>query len=213
MRVVAIALFGCFALGAVAHAASGDTLYVQADKTKVYEAPWVTAPVTMQLDRGDAVVELGRDAWWVKVGILGAVGKDGWVHRSNLGPEDPNATDAAGEAPQENVVAGVFEGPRKVTPEDIGLVDFLLQVTGPPARVFKARCRIITENEEEIRRTITGDAPKGFRIQAKAVRCRVSQPGQTRANLRLKVTVGGKVKFYDLAGKYSALDVYTPWDW
>ena len=45
---------------AAANAAPGDTLYIQSDNVKVYEAPSVDAPVSMQLDQGQKLKEFRR---------------------------------------------------------------------------------------------------------------------------------------------------------
>lgn len=86
MKIVALAVLG-LALATNAYAGPGKRYHVRMDGTKVYEAPSATAPVIMQLNQGDRVMEWRRQGQWVKVSRIGAVGKDGWVRISRLRTE------------------------------------------------------------------------------------------------------------------------------
>ncbi len=86
MKIVAFAVFG-LALATNAYGGPGQRYHVRMDGTKVYQAPSTTAPVIMQLNKGDRVLEWRRQGQWVKVSRFGAVGKDGWVRISRLRTE------------------------------------------------------------------------------------------------------------------------------
>ena len=168
----------------------------------------------MRLNRGDRVIEFRRQGSWVKVSLLGAVGKDGWIEVSRLGPEPPNGGGTVEEAPEGGRVVGAIETPPKPTPEDIRTVKFLLQIKNPPARKFAVTCRIITATGKEIRRKYTGTTPETIKMNGQAVRCTVRQDKVgRRGRLRGKLIGGGASTSFDMAGKYSSYTIYTPWDW
>lgn len=68
-------------------AASGDTLYVQAERVNLREGPSTTRAVVLQLVKGQALLEFGRKDRWVEVGVEGTGGKSGWIHASLVGLE------------------------------------------------------------------------------------------------------------------------------
>lgn len=143
MKIVAFAVLG-LALATNAYAGPGKLYHVRMDGTKVYEAPSATAPVIMQLNQGDRVLEWRRQGQWVKVSRMGAVGKDGWVRISRLRAEarkiqikvsvDSRASGRFGQHPQglggialDMVPGFVFDGPSTIEITAIGQIDLLPQ--------------------------------------------------------------------------------------
>lgn len=86
MKVVIFA-FAVTALTATSYAGPGQRYEILRNDTKVYSAPRTGASVIMRLNKGDRVIEWRRQGSWVKIGRLGAVGKDGWVEHSTLQTE------------------------------------------------------------------------------------------------------------------------------
>ena len=68
-------------------AGPGQRFDVQKNFTKVYSSPSTRSSVVMRLNKGDRVVEWRRKGSWVKISLLGRVGRDGWIKLSRLRPE------------------------------------------------------------------------------------------------------------------------------
>ncbi len=139
MKIVAFAVLG-LVVATNAYAGPGKRYHVRMDGTKVYEAPSATAPVIMQLNQGDRVLEWRRQGQWVKVSRIGAVGKDGWVRISRLRAEarkikikvslDSRANGRFGQHPKglggitlDMVPGFVFDGPSTIEITAIGQID------------------------------------------------------------------------------------------
>lgn len=321
--VVLLSGLVCFGLtpASVSHAAPGQGYFIKDDGTNLHDAPNVTAPVVMQLNRGDRVIERARQGLWVRVGRLGMAGREGWVVITRLGeaapsddqieieagrnghffveaevngttlnfmvdtgasmvalrPEDadmlgfyegelqftervrtangiaraaPVTLDEIiiGELTMANVAASVLRRPmqysllgmsflrrldgyevrgdrlvlkwsadslrasRETAPARRGLPEFVIEITGPPARRFRGTCRLINSDGEEVRRTIEGIAPDTYTVKARALRCTIRQPGMTRGTLRIKLTIDGRSKTFEMAGR-SWITIYTKWNW
>jgi hypothetical protein len=101
MRLIALVPLFSLAFATAANATPGERFYIQEEGASVHEAPNAAAPVVRLLERGDRVIEFRREGSWVKVGIFGTVGKDGWVQSAHLGPEPPEEPTAAVETPHE----------------------------------------------------------------------------------------------------------------
>ncbi len=205
VRAAVLALLLSVGIATAAAAAPGDILYIQGKTASVHQDPSKSAPVLIQLNRGHKVMEIERQGAWVRIRMFHTI-KKGWVRSSLLDPRFPGETAAAPASP-------------KPTPEDIRPVEFLLEIRGRPARKFEARCRIITETGDEIRSRMSGTVPKLYKIEAKAVWCKVRHPYGSRTRLRVKLTAGDQV-FYASIKPASVLGVtywraivYSPWDW
>jgi aspartyl protease family protein len=107
---------------------------------------------------------------------------------------------------------GTLRASRETTPARRGLPEFVIEITGPPARKFRGTCRLINSDGEEVRRTIEGIAPDTYTVKARALRCTIRQPGITRGTLRIKLTINGRSKTFKMAGR-SWITIYTKWKW
>ena len=87
IRALAFSLFFGLAWTTYAYGSPGELFHIREDNTNIHEGPTATAPVVRHLNKGDRVIEFRRQGSWVKVGQLGAVGKDGWIEISRLVPE------------------------------------------------------------------------------------------------------------------------------
>ena len=72
------------------HAAPGQFHYVGTLQTEVKEEPSAEAETKFIIAIGRKLVEFDAKGDWVWVGIDKSGGKDGWVHRSQLSPTDPD---------------------------------------------------------------------------------------------------------------------------
>ena len=169
----------CFCILAdIAHATPGDRFYVQEDDTNLHESPSAAAPIAIRLKRGDRVIEFRRQGSWVRVNLLGSVGKDGWIDISRLGSKPPNGGGGAAES-----IVGVIDTPPDANAESNDLKTFELKVTGRPARQFEGRCRIITASGSVVRRNIGGVVPKAYKTKGLGVRCNTWSADPIRAVL------------------------------
>ena len=87
MRLLPIGLACAVCASTVALGAQGDALTVQGSRVNVRANPNTGAPVLLQLERGQRVIEVGRHEAWVNVEVPNFAGREGWVHRSLLAPE------------------------------------------------------------------------------------------------------------------------------
>ena len=55
----------------------------------VRKGPSTDSAVTLKLNRGHELIEFTRQGEWINVGVARTGGKDGWVHRSLVGPNFP----------------------------------------------------------------------------------------------------------------------------
>lgn len=84
---VLICVFAGLTLAMPSGAGPGQRFDVQKNFTKVHSSPSTRSPVVMRLNKGDRVVEWRRKGPWVKISLLGRVGRDGWIKLSRLRPE------------------------------------------------------------------------------------------------------------------------------
>lgn len=195
----------CYVLTDIARATPGERFYVQEDDTSVHESPSATAPITIHLMRGDRVIEFRRQGSWVKVSLLGAVGKDGWIEISRLGSQPPNSDGGAPES-----LVGAIEKPPEVSPETTNLKTFVLKVTGRPARTFEGWCRIITPNGSVVLRTIGGIVPKAYKVKGLGVKCNTWSADPIRAVLTVLDEDGSELD--KMVGQHKTVVVHSNWD-
>ena len=172
-----------------ASATPGDILFVEADGTFLHVAPEAGAPMILWLDAGHKLIEFERRGAWIRVGVFGAVGKEGWVRRDL----------AAGRGP-ESVGLGlpeVMRGPGAARPDPTPLPTppataelpavFRLALTGSTALKYAGRCRLIGADGQSRRRKIAGLVRAEIAFLATAILCRVHKQdsrGRLRATLR-----------------------------
>ena len=166
-----------------AKAATGDTLNAVVNGVKVYDAPSTAAQLIMTLDQGRKLKELRREGPWIKVIIYGELGKDGWVHSSNVAPLSAGTE----KAPEPDVSAGKpDQQPRKTAGPS-----FMLVVKGAPQR-FRGRCRLVNHDGATKEIPIGGRVPKTYAMNGKAVRCRVDRVEQRAGTLRVELYAQGR---------------------
>ena len=184
-------VFGLVLLAATAaNATPGDTLYVQMHAAKLYQTPSLDAPVIKQLGRGHKLKEFRRQGLWVKVIVYGEVGKEGWVRSSDVGLDDPSAS---GGKPTEREVKsnGPPSGPTEPATESESAPPFVLSMTGIATK-FRARCEIINQAGNKVRRTLSDTVPNAYSFDAKAVSCWVQNTGKT-GNLLVRLQKGTRI--------------------
>ena len=98
MRTILMSALFWLALTAVAYAATGDALFIQADNVTLRQGPSLEAPVSGQVNRGDRLYELGRESDWIQVGGDKVGDPLGWVHDSLVGRVWPKVELSAGKA-------------------------------------------------------------------------------------------------------------------
>jgi hypothetical protein len=100
---MALASALCLLLGGPALGAAGDVLMVTGNIVNVRSGPGTGHSVDLRVDRGQRVTEIARSGDWVRVGIEGSGGAEGWIHGSLLAPQEPAATAAVppGDKPSE----------------------------------------------------------------------------------------------------------------
>jgi hypothetical protein len=128
-----VAGFALVLVGAAALAATGDVLVVTGDGVNVRAGPSGDAPVMMQVDRDQQVVELQHEGSWVRAEIAGTNGEEGWIHSSLLAPLRPDS--AAPETPPEPETAapGAPDAPDagQPAPEEQNLPLMIEPAAGP----------------------------------------------------------------------------------
>ena len=152
-----------------ANGATGEILKVRDNGVKIYDAPTSAAQVLMTLDQGRRLKELRRQGPWIKVIIYGEIGKDGWIHSSNVGPMSAGTEKAAKpdlSADSSDKPAQKAAGPQ-----------YILVVKGSPQQ-FRANCRLITHEGATKKIRHVGRVPKAYAMEGKAARCRVDKVDQ-----------------------------------
>ena len=143
---------------AAAWATPGQILLVQDETARLRQRPDPQAQVVRDLAAGDKLIEFSRADGWVKVGVFGTLGLEGWLR--------------AGA-----VEKAVFSTPREpstpaLTPPDRPL---LLEVKGTPALEFKGRCTLIEADGGSHRLPLRGSVPRRFALEAEAASCTVEK--------------------------------------
>ena len=87
---LAALLFFVFSGAEPALTASGERHVVQQNNTKLHQSPNAASPVVMDLGAGDRLLEYRREGDWIKVAVMGAIGKEGWVSATGLESESPS---------------------------------------------------------------------------------------------------------------------------
>jgi hypothetical protein len=168
---LAICLLALLADPGALRAAPGERLVVRGSEVPLREAPQADAPVVLLLGPEHRLVEFARREDWVKVGVFETVGAFGWL-----------PADAVEAAPAPVPLPEPEPAPIVTAPS---LPVYHLQLSGRPALLFRATCRIIGGGRD---RTLKFDAtlPKSYRWEAEAVSCRVLKMdalGHLRARL------------------------------
>lgn len=182
---VIIVLFGGVAGAAAAWASPGDVHFVQAGGARLRQAPDRAAPEILRLGRGQKLLEFERRGAWVRVGVFGMVGREGWISGALIGRSDPDRPSAAPEPPPAVVAPpGTAETPRAV--------DFLLRISGTPALAFSGDCQAIGRDGVARRFGLRGHVPDRIAFTATALSCRIRKE-DFRGRLRARLWVGGRV--------------------
>ena len=170
--------FGLVLLAATAaNATPGDTLYVQNQAANLYQTPTRDAPIVKQLGRGHKLKEFRRQGMWVKVIVYGEIGMEGWVRSSDVVLDDPSASGDKSTEPEVKST-GPPSGPTEPATKSESAPPFVLSMKGI-ATSFRARCEIINQTGDRIRRTLSDTVPNAYSFDAQAVSCWVRSTGKT----------------------------------
>ncbi len=82
VRILGFAWFSCFVAMQLAFATPGDVLAVDIEQADLRTAPDPTAPVLLRATRGLRLIEFERRDGWVRVRVVGRLGKDAWIHEA-----------------------------------------------------------------------------------------------------------------------------------
>jgi len=201
----------CFAWTTPVYGTPGEQFFIQKDNTSVYEAPSLSSPIVMQLNRDDRVIEFRRQGAWVRINLLGAVGKEGWIEDSLIGPKPIADATAESQDIESDAIIGAIETPKpKARPL---LHDYLLRLTGTMGRI-KGHCRFITGSGATKRLKI-GPHPHGsYKIKAQAIRCIIIPTSSgVRGRMKVKLWGDGELLGSKTFREVDELIVETPWDW
>jgi hypothetical protein len=184
MRAAVFLWLFLFLAASGARATPGDTLVTLERMVDLYDAPETArAPIAM-LEQGQKLMEFERRGGWVRVGVFGTLGQEGWVRASAVGPPLPAEEDDSPASPADKDEQGEVES----LDDYERAMTFLIDVSGTPALSFRALCRIVTPNGETIQRELEGWVPKQYRVGAQAVSCVIQKrdaQGRLRARLYL----------------------------
>jgi hypothetical protein len=143
---------------AAAWATPGQILLVQDETARLRQRPDPQAQVVRDLAVGDKLIEFRREDGWVKVGVFGTLGVEGWLRAGAV----------------EKAVFSTAREPSTppLTPPDLPL---LLEVEGTPALEFKGRCTLIEADGRSHRLPFRGSVPRRFALEAEAASCKVEK--------------------------------------
>ena len=142
-------------------ASPGQIHFLRGESAALHGQPSPDSPVLRRLSKGDRLIEFQRRGTWIKVGVFGAVGLEGWLPRDSLAPGPPARTAVSGA----------------VTPRDIPQAAqppiLLLDVSGTPALQFTLSCTLIDAagGSHQVKRV--GSLPKRYTFEGVAVSCKV----------------------------------------
>ncbi|MDX1709622.1 MAG: SH3 domain-containing protein [Rhodovibrionaceae bacterium] len=172
MWVVLLIAIYALAIFEPAHAAGGQVLHPKRADVALRAAPSGEAEVLRRLNPEARLLLFERRGDWRRVGLFGAVGVEGWV-----AAEDVSAPAQPAPPPE----------PKPIRPEPPPLPVFLLEIGGRPALEFTGECRSVGREGSSARRPFADLVPKTYRLQARAVLCRVEKEdfrGRLKALLR-----------------------------
>jgi len=147
--------------GATALAGPGSQWKLLGDRGVLRAAPQVDAAVVADVGAGARLLQFERRMDWLRVGLFGAVGVEGWIREKDLLPLTL--------LPESLPPTPLPEDPE---PENLASA-FLLDIAGSPALAFKAKCRMHGDSQGRRKLTFGGFVPRRLRFEADAVSCRV----------------------------------------
>jgi hypothetical protein len=169
--IVGLALGGILPGAGSAPATPGDTLYVREEGLALRAEPRADAASKGALRRGQKVLEFARDGDWIRVGVFGAVGLEGWLPTAALGPTPENRDDTDGVQPRTPEARDGDEPAGGVTPPAAARARFDLTIAGSPGLAYAGECRIVAEDGSAAERDLRGLVPARHRFAGAALRC------------------------------------------
>ncbi len=142
-------------------ASPGQIYFLRGESAALHGQPSPESPVLRRLSEGDRLIEFQRRGTWIKVGVFGAIGLEGWLPRDSLVPRPPTKTAVSGAATAGDI-------PQAAQPPNL-----LLDVSGTPALAFTLGCRLIDAagGSHQVKRA--GSLPKRYTFEGVAVSCKV----------------------------------------
>jgi len=160
----------------------GDTIRPRQEEVSIYEQPDEASAVVRRLSTSDRLLEVRRQDGWVKVATHRVLGW-GWVRADDVillrqPPQEPENSKRDGP--------GKPDGSEQVTENEPIYFPLLLDVDGSPAVEFRGECRLITRDDGERWWKFADTIPMQYKLEAKAVACRVDKrDGFGRLRVRL----------------------------
>lgn len=147
-----------FSAWTAAWATPGQVLLVRDETAPLRQRPDPDARVVRSLALNDKLIEFRRQPGWVRVGVFGTLGVEGWLRDSAV----------------EKAVFGSAREPSTTptTPPDRPL---RLEIDGTPALEFEGRCTLIEADGHGRRVVLRGSVPRRFALKAEAVSCKVEK--------------------------------------
>ena len=201
-RTVLLAFVLLLAVPAGLGATPGQVHPVPDEGLELRSAPDKGAPVVRRLEAGQRLLEYERRGPWMRVGVFGGVGQEGWVPDAFLAalPADP--------APEEEVAPIVKEAEEVIVEPR-----FLLDVTGSPALEFIGHCITVDALGERRKGEFKGIIPRKFTISGQAVRCTV-QKWDARGRLQVGLYGGNTlIAYQETAAQFNWVQVFTDGPW
>lgn len=190
-------------IAAAGQAGSGSQWKLLHDKGALLAAPKAGAPVVAEVGPKDRLLQFERKVDWLRVGIFGSIGVEGWIRERDLLP----LKSAPAPAP-----LPVIPQPEDLVPQKVART-FLLDIAGSPALSFKAKCTVYGDREGRPFLVFGGFVPRRFRIEADALSCRVRKR-DFRGRLTLHLFQDGrKVASRSTAAAYNSVTVRSDGPW
>jgi hypothetical protein len=162
MRICLAAFMGL--LFASAAMAAPGALYTVVAEGPLYASADPSAEVVARLKPGDRVIEFSRSGSRIKIGVLGAVDKNGWVEAAQL-------------AAAERVVAAPPTPPAREeakAPLPAASKKFLLEVPGSPQLEYRGSCVVTMPSGATTQRALADFAPHAYEFEGAAISCTVT---------------------------------------
>lgn len=186
---------------ATAWAGPGSQWKLLGDRGALRSAPQEDAAAVAEVGPGDRLLEFERRVDWLRVGLFGAVGVEGWIREKELLPLTL--------APEPVPVAPPPEDPE---PGNLASA-FVLDIAGSPALAFKAKCRMQGDSQGRQRLAFSGFVPRRLRFEADAVSCRVRK-WDAIGRLTLRLYQDGQiVASRSTAAAFNAVTVRSDGPW
>ena len=188
-------------LAAEAQAGPGSQWKLLGDRGALRSAPQEDAAAVAQVGPGDRLLEFERRVDWLRVGLFGAVGVEGWIREKELLPltlaPEPLPVAPAPEDPEPELLASAF----------------VLDIAGSPALAFKAKCRVDGDGQGRKALKFSGFVPRRLRFEAAAVSCRVRK-WDAIGRLTLRLYQDGQiVASRSTAAAFNAVTVRSDGPW